>query len=492
MRFTPLTLSLALLLLSLLFCSCEGSERSPNELIISLPSDPISLDPILSTDLSSRIVIKYLYPSLFRYDESGKIVPSLAESYSLLPGSHPNTRTLRIKLVPRKISRDKLLNSQLVIDSLDRLRSESGPKQSSYSFIKGGRVVDQSTLDVFFSGGLRNALEKLALPQASIYCPEKVECGDYSLVEWKRNNYIRISKNEFQSDGKASVILFRVLPQASTGVFLYAKDQLDLMRLPNFLLGNRNVRRDRILARKGSGVQYVAIREGDPCFDRNFRYALNYAVDKREIIKVLLDDNAEVASGPFPSSVASDLFSRKQEEIFAYNRELAKEYLAKSACYPSILKRELEFRMRADEENQANGAAIVQYLREIGLQIKILPMEKAELYKENGERKGDLTLLFWYADFPGAWNFIDPLFASDRFGNAGNRAFYSNHKMDLLLQSARNSDKLDLGDSERSSWQILKEDAPWIFLWSPYELYLVGDRLWNSLESKSNLPSDLP
>ncbi|WP_367897999.1 ABC transporter substrate-binding protein [Leptospira sp. WS58.C1] len=477
-----LTFSLAFLLLSLLFYDCGKEERSPEKLVFSLPSDPISLDPIRSTDLSSRIVLKYIYPKLFDINVEGKVIPSLVRSYKLAEGPSPNIRKLIMEI---RNDLKSNVSTETILGSLERLRNTPGPRKSTYSFLKGGKVLSDSSLEIYFEGGLRETLEKLSLPQAWIYCgsPE-LPCGDFKLVEWKRNNYLRLVANH--SNDLGSEILFRVLPQASTGLYLYFKDELDLMKLPVFLLQNSLVKEDHISIRKGGGVQYVAINAKGPCFDKNFRKALNYSVDKRTIIRVLLEGKGEVAVGPFPKSISETWTS--SEEIYPYDLTKAKDLLSKSVCYPKILERELEFRMRGDEENQANGAAIVQNLKDLGLKIKILPMEKAALYKENGEGKGDLTLLFWYADLPGPFAFLDPLFAGDRFGNGGNRAFYSNPKMEKIFQEIRSTDKTDISPKIQEAFSILAEDAPWIFLWSPYELYLIGDRLQKVPNRRSDLP----
>ncbi|EPG74478.1 ABC transporter, substrate-binding protein, family 5 [Leptospira fainei serovar Hurstbridge str. BUT 6] len=489
MFFPPQPFSLAFLVLSLLFYDCgKGSDRR-DELIFSLPSDPISLDPIRSTDLSSRIILKYLYPSLFSVDHLGRIIPALVKTYRVLPSPSVGIRVLEITIHPRNSADGKSIDANVVLASLNRLRNTPGPRRSAYSFLTGGIVKNSYTVNLFFKGGLREALEKLSLPQAAIYCgPPEQGCGDFSLKEWKRNNFLRLTANENRTGTIAPELLFRILPQATTGIFLYTKGQLDLMRLPNFLLRNGNVKEDSILIRKGGGVQYIAINGKEPCFDRHFRKAVNYAIDKRTILRVLLEDKGEVSVGPFPQSIADGFIGREAKELYPYNIQKAKYYLEKSACYPKILEKELDFRMRGDEENQANGSALVRYLRDIGLKVKIRPMEKAPLYKENGDGKGDLTLLFWYADLPGAWNFIDPLFAGDRFGNGGNRSFYFNKGMEDLLTEVRRTDMMDLTSFDKKALEIIGDDAPWIFLWSPYELYLTGDRI----QKLTDRPFDLP
>ena len=96
-------------------------------------------------------------------------------------------------------------------------------------------------------------------------------------------------------------------------------------------------------------------------------------------------------------------------------------------------------------------------------------MEKAPLYKENGEGKGDLTLLTWYSDFDSVWNFLDPLFHPNKVGNGGNRSFYQNKDVGNILDKPfkNNQDAIQ-------AIEIIRKDKPWIFLWSIQENYLVS------------------
>lgn len=266
---------------------------------------------------------------------------------------------------------------------------------------------------------------------------------------------------------------------------------MDLMRIPNFLLKNPHIQKENLRFRKERGIQYIAINANEPCFDLNFRKALNTSVDADLVIQKLLEGNADLTFGPVPlGSVGSSKIQKVVEEdpeilsIQSHSQEKAKEYLKNSSCYPKILEREIDFRMRGDEENNANGLALVGFLNRLGLKIKIHPMEKVTLYKENSEGKGDLTLLFWYADLPGAWNFIDPLFSGKDKGNGGNRAHYENRELENLFSKVRNSDSLDLESETIQALRILLRENPWIFLWSPYEVFLISEKAkhYSSLE----------
>ncbi|MBM9501457.1 ABC transporter substrate-binding protein [Leptospira sp. 201903071] len=492
-----------ILVLSLLFSACNSREEDPEELILSIPSDPISLDPLFSTDLSSRTLGKFLYPFLFQKTSDGKEDDPLVESFQLKGSGE--VRSLRLKLKTHLLTNGEELRARHVKESLDRLVNTPGPRRNQYSFLKGTTVIGEKEIELKITGGLRQAVDALSLPPSAIVCCKQNEsdpldaesfetleknnispipkAGRYVLKEWKKNNYLLLEKNPHFHGNLPKKIRLRILASASTGVFLFSKGRMDLMRLPNFLLKNPNLKKENLYFRKGSGVQYIAIQAKEPCFDLNFRKAINAAIDPNLVIQKLLEGNADPTFGSVPQGTVSETTRQeilnKNSEIGAvsgHSKILAIEYLKKSSCYPKILEREIDFRMRGDEENSANGLALAGFLKEIGLKIKIRPLEKAILYKENAEGKGDLTLLFWYADLPGAWNFIDPLFSGKDKGNGGNRAHYENSELEILFSKTRKSDSLNLESETSKALQILLKEYPWVFLWSPYETFLISER----------------
>jgi peptide/nickel transport system substrate-binding protein len=231
---------------------------------------------------------------------------------------------------------------------------------------------------------------------------------------------------------------------------------------------------------KGKSIQYIAINLTEECFDSHFRKSLNYSIDRKKIISTIFDSYAQEIYESFPEQYIPKNINLSNYK-YDYNLSLAKEELKLSKCYPQILEREIDFRMRADDENKAKGPAIAQYLKSLGLKVKLKPMEKAPLYKENSQKKGDLTLLTWYIDYDSALNFIDPLFSSDSFGNGGNRAFFQNKEMDQIILKSRNNLYLSNIDQERAM-QILRQENPWIFLWSLHENYLLPNKTDTSVE----------
>ncbi|MCW7494180.1 ABC transporter substrate-binding protein [Leptospira sp. 2 VSF19] len=459
------TLSLVFFLLSLTFCQKETPHF---DLKIGLPSDPAHLDPLFLTDLSGQKLAKFLHQGLFAREKNGFNAPWIL-SYKKLP--HPQNEVWRFQLNP---SAPSLKDIEY---SLSRLILETFPRKGDYQFLISIRVSSENQIDLTFKKGTKETewKEKLSLPFASIIGKKEWEqgilksYGKYKLITWKKNEFLDLTLQNEKESKFPKKIRFLILPQSSTSLFLYKKHQLDAFKLTDFLLSLPEANSEFTLTKKGRSVQYVAINQNNPCFDIHFRRAVNLAIPRELIIQKLLENHADFTYGPVPVTYMEKISKLPMIPKEIYDPKFAIEELKRSTCFSKLKTTKLEFRMRGDDENQAKGRAIKQALEEIGLKIQLKPMEKAPLYKENGEGKGDLTLLTWYSDFDSVWNFLDPLFHPNKGGNGGNRSFYKNAEVGAILNQPSKNDKDALQVIER-----IREDKPWIFLWSIQENYLVS------------------
>jgi peptide/nickel transport system substrate-binding protein len=456
------TLSLFLILLSLLFCLEPNSKKDTNLIKISYSTDPSSIDPIETTDLVSEKLVKLLHSSLFEMDEKGKITGKLVTSYNW----NSQTRTLNLNLISG-------LNAEEVKTSLLRLLQTKGPRKEAYKDLQILESNSKSKISIRISNELsyNKLLILLSLPASFI----SSDTGPYLLKSWKRGNKLSLEFNprykklfpkiEYKNYLPERLDIL-IIPQSTSGIFLFTKGQLHSLKLSDFLLNHPVAKQNKILSKKGRSVQYVAINNSKPCFDRNFREAMNLAIPREKIISYILDNQAELTFASIPISKFDDEFIKQNKMKFLPRTDLklAKEKLTQSKCFPEILKQELDFRMRADDENQSKGKAVLESLRSLGLNIKLNSMEKSSLYKENGLGLGDFTFLTWYADYDSVNAFLYPLFDSDRMGNAGNRAFYKNDKLDESIQN----------ENILKSIEILVKEKPWIYLWSIQENYLLA------------------
>jgi peptide/nickel transport system substrate-binding protein len=459
-----------------LTCKPSSFENNDNLLRIGIASDPTTLDPIYSVDLTSQKINSLLFIRLFRFQNNGSIEGELVKKFSF----HGNI--LKLQLNEIETENKFTLKSSDVAYSLNRLKTETGPRKSRYGFIKSVHIISDLELDLELDSNNRQYLGLLTLPPSSIYQESEhrrngnfKSKGLYFLKKWNKNETIELGLNKPASNNRHKFpenLILQVLNQPSSAIYLFEKGNLDIMKIPYFLMLHPAVKYNEKRIVKGKSVQYIAINHNNPCFDLPFRKALNFAVDRKIIIEKIFESSASEIN----ASVTNEYVDPYTKDRFhyPYNIELAKKNLSASHCYPQILNKNLELRMRADDENKAKGAALAQYFKELGLKISILPMEKTKLYKENGEKKGDLTLLTWYIDYDSIHNFIDPLLASDSFGNGGNRSFYANAKVDDYLRQVRSNPEGNFNPVEII--KLINEEAPLVFLWSIHENYILSKK----------------
>lgn len=93
------------LALTVIFCFCACGDDGEDVLIMPIESDPLCLDPQVAESESARLIIENCYEGLVRLDENGKIIPGVAESWSVSADGLSYTFNLRSD------SHWKLLNS---------------------------------------------------------------------------------------------------------------------------------------------------------------------------------------------------------------------------------------------------------------------------------------------------------------------------------------------------------------------------------------------
>ena len=460
-----------LLFIFILLFNCLES-NSDNSFKIALASDMATLDPVLAIDSSSKKIHPLLFKKLFTFKNS-KLENDLVKKYRI------ENENLYLEL------NDSSLSAKDVKFSLDRVRKATGPRNSLYKDILDIKIISNNSLVLKVKNLNEKYLELFSLVNSEIYSKDEfdknnqfVSDGNYKILEWSKNDFIQLELKSYNTN-YPSKLKFQILPQPSSAIYLYKKGLLDLIKIPYFLINESLLKNSKVLSKKGLSLQYIAINHKNDCFDLPFRKALNLSIHREELIQKIFSNFATHINTSIP-----DIFLEKYTEDkfrINYDLNLAKEELKNSKCYPEILKTNLDFRMRADDENKSKSLVLAHYFKQLGLKIQIHPMEKTKLYKENHSGKGDLTLLTWYIDQESIENFIDPLFASDRFGNGGNRSFYKNSQIQLEIEEFRKN-KIKK-ESLKNIIQILLKEQPIVFLWSVDEVYLLSQRMsiYNSL-----------
>jgi peptide/nickel transport system substrate-binding protein/oligopeptide transport system substrate-binding protein len=209
----------------------------------------------------------------------------------------------------------------------------------------------------------------------------------------------------------------------------------------------------------GLNTYYLGLNcERPPFDDPGLRRALNHAIDREKILSTLHEGRGRLAQGPIP-----DLLRKwPAPDPYEYDPSKAKRYLEEN----NMVGLRVDLYVNSPLADIDMAEVIQAYLKEVGLRVRIRPLEWSAFKEAVSTGEADMFWLSWWADYPDPENFMFPLFHSTNLGPAGNRVRYSNPEVDSLIEMGQHApkDKLSNKYYEKAE-RIIVEDAPWVFFW---------------------------
>lgn len=196
--------------------------------------------------------------------------------------------------------------------------------------------------------------------------------------------------------------------------------------------------------------------------DKECRYALNLAVNRKRIIDEVMGKMAVESKGPIPPSIIDNSYLKHLE----YNPQKAKEILRSKGI--DIKNEKLRMLVRKDKIGsvfERIKELVKNDLEAIGIQCLEEKVLSSEYYNDNSIDKCDLLFADWIADTGDADNYLEPLFDAD---SKNNFIRYKNKNIHEMLSDARQIVNPEKRISMYKDIQnVIIDDVPWIFLYHP-------------------------
>jgi peptide/nickel transport system substrate-binding protein len=449
---------------------------SGGELRVALESDVVTLDPPMFTDVYSNYVSSQIHETLFQVDYDMKVVPLLAEKLE-----QPNDTTYVITLRKGvKFHNGEELTADDVAFTYARVMDPATKSPRSWNLTDAIEspdkieAVDTHTVKITvkapfgpfvdrLTNGALQILNKKAVEAAGDdYSHKPVGTGPFKYAEWKTGEYARVVRNDDYWGEKAKLdqITFRPIPDANTRMAELESGGVDyLMTVPREEIDRlQNEGKFELQEVEAVNIFYLAHNtQKPPLNDPNLRRAINYAVDKKEIVDTIYAGTGTVAISPLnPNNWAHN----PNVEPYKYDPAKAKQLLGQSAYKGEPL--EIAFN-QATEVPRVAERIQAQVQENLGIKLTLKPMEwGAFLQYIRGGESHQMFLLGWNggADPDGV---LFPLFHSKNFGAAGNRAFFKNERVDELLLKAQTTVKQEERKALYAEAQdIILKEAPWL------------------------------
>jgi peptide/nickel transport system substrate-binding protein len=316
--------------------------------------------------------------------------------------------------------------------------------------------------------------------------------GPYKFVEWKTGERIVLEANKDYFEGEPWIkrYAFRIIPDTATQFLELKTGAIDMMGLTPIQYSRQTGTKD--FADSFNKYQYTANAytymgynlQRELFKDIRVRQAIAYAIDKKEIIQGALLGLGTPTTSPYKPGTWQ--YNRK---VNAYDydpkkaRKLLEEAGWKDTDGDGVLDRngkKFEFEIITNQGNdqRKKTAEIIQgRLKDVGISVKIRVLEWASFIKEFiNKRNFDATILGWTIspdpDIYDIWHSSKTKEAEFNFIS------YKNAEVDRLLDEGRRSfeipDRKQIYDRIQ---EILAEEQPYCFLYSPYALPVVTARI---------------
>jgi peptide/nickel transport system substrate-binding protein len=436
--------------------------------VIALPSEPKTLDPITYPDIYSAAVIIQVFEPLIWMDT--KLSPTnqkLVESWET-----PDDVTYIFHLKKGvKFHDGHELTAEDVKFTLDSVMDPelASPRIHEFEKIESVEIIDDYTIKVVLKEPHAPFLvDVMPIPIVPKHYVEEVGweefsrnpigTGPYKFVEWKSGDYIKLEANKDYWGKPAYIeeVTFRFIPEEAVGVMAMKAGEIDfLYEVPGEDLEPlEETPGVKVGTFKGLNYRFIAMNCGrEPFDDVRVRQAINYAIDTYTIVE-LWHPLATPATGPIPPynwAYTGDV------RTYPRDIEKAKELLAE-AGYPDGF--EITLLIPPGTRSMEEAVIYQAQLSEAGIKMNIEQLEWGVFLDKLFAKDFDMLRVGWTGPHDpngyieknhseSGWNFFN----------------YSNPEIDVLIEAAAKT--TDIKERKRlyaRIQQILAEDVPMVYI----------------------------
>ena len=462
--------------------------------------DYILLDPAHLREANSNEICRQIYDGLVEFSASDTIVPCLAESWQISENKLVYTFKLRKDVHFHKVvngintkNGGRLFCAEDVLFTFKRLFAPNSNNENSFfKIIKGtndyyqGKADNISGIRVLASDSIEIELEHpfspfvatlgvsnaFIVPQEDADNLENMPVGT-GAFKWKgkKSDRFILEANEDYFRGRPWLdgVEFVVIPKDEDRFNEFKAGRLQHVDVPDFIY--QNVKHDPQYAKLIQesnlwGLNFLGMNVTQPPFDNKLvRQALNFAIDRESIIKLVLNGRAQAANGVLTPGIPG------HDPLlpgYFYDLQRAKKLLAE-AGYPDG-KGFPVVTLQVDESHQLQqnrvGDFIVANLKDLGIECRIQTVDFEKHLDEITKGNVPFFRLGWTIDYPDPDGFLFTLFHSSNIGDGYNYWKYNNPEVDKLLEKARNETEMVVRvPLYEKAEKIIVDDAPMVFMY---------------------------
>jgi ABC-type transport system substrate-binding protein len=456
-------------------------------LTYALAGEPDTLDPANVLTLAAEAAGRPLFDGLLAFGPGLEPRPALAERWTVSPDGLRYTFFLRRGV---RFHDGTPFDAEAARYNLERFLGQEMPRRRELTagIVRAVRALDELTLAMTLERPFSSLPSQLAQFGAAMVSPrahrelkqdfgrQPVGSGPFRFLKWARGGRLVLERFDEGWHGKPALdrIVMRFVPDESARLAMLEAGEaqlagnLSLDLLPR-LQSNPNLQTDFAPSARSVGIAINT--QASPFDDFRVRQALNYALDKEALARVVYEGQAMPLGGPLAPSVSG----AAKLPPYPFDPTRARMLLAEAAFPSAPAPRLLGSRGRFPGDT-ALVQEVQKQLQAVGISTRLEVLDgphlTAALTRPAAETSLQLTLISWLPSSGEAHGGLYPLFHSSQWMPKGfNSSFYEDRDLDSLLDQAAVATEAARRESflERAQ-QHLHEEAPWVFLLSPRTL----------------------
>lgn len=451
-----------------------------SDIVVAVDADVDTLHP---TDFSTTVelgVLNQIYDTLLYYSPDGTKDPEprIAESYEISDDGLDYTFHLRDDVT---FHDGTPVTADDVVFSIE-LYKASEYQGSQISMLSSVEATDEHTvvchLDAPYSPFLQGICSPMIASKAYYESSEDdfvnnpIGTGPYKFVSRAKGSNIKLEANEDYYRGAPEIkeVTFEVIPDSSTKAIALQTGEVNFAEIDSATKPQLEANPAITIAEvPTSAFSYIAMNtEKEPFNDVKVRQAINYAIDRDNLVAVCYDGEAGVNS----NICAKERFGYSDDQFqYTYDPEKAKELLAEAGIETPYDLGEILV-----AEKYSNLATVIQNdLKAVGLDVTISVKEFNSYISDLQNGSYGITALNMTLE--GDTQTLEMAFTSDYIGIANN-ARYSDEEMDKLFEQARTeTDNDKRAEIFNEIFTKAQDEAIYAVMCNPMTLYAYNSDL---------------
>ncbi len=459
-----------------------GPALAAKDVVFAVASTFTTTDPYDANDTLSQAMAKSFYEGLFTFDKDMKVIPVLAESYTVSSDGLVYTIKLREGV---KFHDETDFKADAVKANLDRVTNPEN-KLKRYGLYNNNiaktEVVDDYTARITLKTPFSPFINQLAHPSTVMISPaalakygnkdiafHPVGTGPFRFVEWRAPDHLKVAKFDgYWRKGypKVDTITWKPVVDNNTRAAMMQTGEAQFtFPVPYELADVLKSKPDlELVAAPSIVLRYLSMNTLQKPFDNpKVRQAVAYAINKEALAKVAFNGYAEPAQGVVPPGIQYAV------NLGAWPYDVAKaKQLLVEAGYPNGFETEV---WSAYNHSTAQKVAqfLQQQLAQIGIRTKITLLEagqrveKVESWQDPATAPVRLYYVGWSASTGEADWAIRPLLGGDSWPpKLFNTAYYKNAEVDADIKKAQlTTNSAEKAKLYRDAQERIYNDAPW-------------------------------